>query len=177
MLWWIIPVGVVMLLLLYLLFAWFYIEIDSPAGLAGIRFGGIAEASIILNETIQVVRIKIAWWKKEYDLSDAESGGAVKRREVNASGGRIVRKPKRKRIPVQKLLRKLKGIIQSFKINKCNISVDTGDMPLNAILYPWFYLVKWRTGKNVSINFVGENVIILQAKNSIARMLWAYIKS
>jgi len=55
--------------------------------------------------------------------------------------------------------------------------LDTGDMPLNGILFPWFYLFSRRVNHDVLINFNNENTIKLKIENSIARMLWAYIKS
>jgi hypothetical protein len=167
--WWLILPGLLIAVLLFVLFAPIVIDLNSEEGFAGIRFGRLAEARLILNEALQVLRIRVGWWKKEVDLF----------RPVEVKREIAQRKPKQaqKKMQVGKLLRKMKGVLQSFRINRCTISIDTGDMPLNGILFPWFYLLRLWTGKNISISFTGETVVILQAQNSIARMLWAYIKS
>lgn len=175
MLWWIIPVSFLLLLVGYLLFARFFIGIDSTTGFAGIRFSWLADANVVLNESVQVARVRIGWWKKEFDLFRQKT---VERETVEPTDRRkIERKQAGAGRSTRRLVPKIKAVVRSFKINKCSISLDTGDMPLNGILFPWFYLLKWRTGREVSINFVGENKIILEAENTIARMLWAYIKS
>lgn len=172
MLWWIVPVGVFMLVISYLLFTPFFIGIDSAAGYAEIRFGRLAEFGLVLNETEQTGRLRIAWWKKSFDLFVPPRQAAIRKTEKPA-----VKAKKRGAMPLDRLLRKVRALLSSFRITKCFITVDTGDMRVNGILYPWVYLLKRRTGKDVSINFWGENVIILEAKNTIARMLWAYVKS
>lgn len=169
--WWLLLPGLLIAILLFILFAPIVIDVNSEEGIAGVRFGRLAEARLILNETVQAVRVRIAWWKKEFDLNRPPA-----KRVEREGAGRAARKPK-KPVPVGRMLRKIKGVVQSFRLNTCAISVDTGDMALNGILFPWFYLLRLRTGKNISISFTGETVVILQAENSIARMLWAYIKS
>ena len=172
MLWWIVPVAVILLVTGYLLFTPFFLGIDSSAGYAGMRFGRLAEVGIVLNESEQVMRVKVAWWKRSFDLFRAPGPGVtiVKEKPVR-------KKNKRKPMPLNKLLRKVRAVLSSFRVTRCFITVDTGDMRMNGILYPWVYLLKRRMGKDVSINFWGDNVIILEARNTIARMLWAYVKS
>jgi hypothetical protein len=172
MLWWIVPVFLIVLLAGFVLFTPFFVGIDSSTGYAGIRFGRLIEATLLFNETLQVVRVKIAWWRKEFDLFQSAKPVTPVQHE------KAVRKRKtRKAIPLAKLLRKVRAVLSTFRITRCFITIDTGDMRVNGILYPWVYLLKRRIRKNVSINFWGENVVILEAKNTIARMLWAYVKS
>jgi hypothetical protein len=172
MLWWIVPLALFVLLLGYLLFARLFIGIDSTTGHAGMKFGKLAEATVVLNGDVQVVQVKVGWWKKEFDLfRRSERAGTAKAKPVRAA------KKQGKPVPVKRVLRKIRAVVASFHITRCRISIDTGNMPLNGVLYPWFLLLRRRAGKNISINFWGENTVILEAENSIARMLWAYIKS
>lgn len=167
--WWLILPALLIAVFLFILFAPIVIDVDSEQGVIGIRFSRLAEANLCLNETVQVARVRIAWWKKEYDLTRLPVSSKPKvKREVPA---------KRKRMQVRTLLRKIKGVLRSFRLNTCTVSIDTGDMPMNGILFPFFYLLRLRTGKDISISFTGETVVVLQAENSIARMLWAYVKS
>lgn len=176
MLWWIVPVSIVVMTVMYVLFARLFVAIDSSAGTASVRFSRLAEISLTFNETLQVVRLKIGWWHKEYNMLQTEKYDEL----VQASKSDNA-KPRTKSdhnsIRLREIIPKIIGVVRSFKIRKCNISIDTGDMPLNGILFPWFYLLMLRTGRSIKINFVGENIIILEAENTIARMLWAYIKS
>jgi hypothetical protein len=73
--------------------------------------------------------------------------------------------------------KKIKAVIKSFKVNKCYVSIDTGNMQLNGILYPLFYWMKVKSQKNIQINFIGETLIVLKIENSLARMSWAYLNS
>ena len=68
------------------------------------------------------------------------------------------------------------GILKSFRIRKFLISVDTDNMQVNGIMYPICLLAQNISGRQIGINFVGENIIILKIENNIARIVWAFIK-
>lgn len=160
--WIIIPVSL-LLIIFYLLLAPFFVEIDSRNGvLLRIRFHLIASASLIFKEDSFFLLVKMAWWQKQVDMFAKRNRS--KKTDV-----------KRKKKPVP--LRKIFAVIKSFRIKKLFVTIDTGDMPLNGLLYPVFYFLKFKTGKDVSINFTDENRIELQLKNNIARMMWAFIKT
>ncbi|PBQ30556.1 hypothetical protein CNR22_01810 [Sphingobacteriaceae bacterium] len=112
--------------------------------------------------------LKIAGWKRAITL---ENSGAAK--EV------VIREPlspspqKRRNLSYHQLIK----LLQSFKIKTFYLDVDFGDMPLNGILFPYFYWLSGYSGKTVRINFNGNTVLILVVKNSIARMGWALISS
>lgn len=168
--WWLIP-ATIFLVFIGLFFARWFIEIDSTKDLYRIRLEGIASGEITLNKDAIQIEIKIFWWKKIYDfetllLSNTQENEAkpeIKKRK----GG----------FKTKKTLQKVMNVIQSFKIRECNITLDTGNMTLNGILYPWFYVFSIRSKKTVMINFWGENTVVLQIENSLARMLWAFFKS
>jgi hypothetical protein len=169
--WWIIPI-IFSLLIIYFLFAPIYIEMNSTAGLFRVRFHRIASSNFLIRNDSLFLNLKIGWWNKEFDLlKGKEKADRVKKITE-------VQKARRKKsIRFPSAWKKIKGIVRSFRIRECYITIDTGDMPLNGILYPWFYLFSKRIRKIVMINFQGENTVILQINNSLARMLWAYIKS
>jgi len=72
-------------------------------------------------------------------------------------------------------IRKVQAVITSFKISKCLITLDTGDMALNGILYPWFLWIGELMSKDISINFCNRNEIVLEIENNFFRVLRAYI--
>lgn len=165
--WWLILPGILITVLMILLFSRIVINVNSEQGFASVRLSRIAQVCIVLNESVHVARIRIAWWEKEFDLFKL----SPMKREVNRQSSSA------KKMAVGKMLRKLKGVLMSFKVSTCMVSVNTGDMALNGILFPWFYLLRLRTGRDISISFTGDTLVVLQVENSIARMLWAYIKS
>ena len=169
---WIIIVISIVIIPVYLLFAPFFIEIDSDAGLFRIRFHLIASAGLRFSNESIFMKVKIGWWKKEYDLLKENIKTAQKSSLPDSN-----KATNKKNISLQRIWKMLKGIIRSFRVRKCYIMLDTGDMPLNGILFPWFYLFSRRVNHDVLINFNNENTIKLKIENSIARMLWAYIKS
>jgi hypothetical protein len=117
------------------------------------------------------LQIRIAWWKRNYDLLQLG-----KSKNKSSRDQADVENPAQKHSG-KKVFKLMRALIFSFKIRKCIIMIDTGNMPLNGILFPWFYLLSRRINKTVMINFTGNNSVILQLENSLAQMLWAYFKS
>jgi hypothetical protein len=168
--WWIIIATVIFLLLIYLLFAPFFVEIDSNNDLYCVRFHRLASASIFLDHTTIFLKLRIAWWRKNIKLSGSEHT-KKKTRQV------VKREAKKSTVSPHKILKKAKAIVKTFKVNECLIMIDTGNMPLNGILYPWLYFLSRYSGKTIMINFWNENQIKLQVENNAARIIMAYLKS
>ncbi|MEP7196115.1 MAG: hypothetical protein ABI851_06310 [Saprospiraceae bacterium] len=66
-----------------------------------------------------------------------------------------------------------KALLKSFRVKKCYINLDLDEPVWNALLFPYVYLLNVSSGLDLNINFLGENEIILQFENNLARMLWA----
>jgi hypothetical protein len=165
---WVIICLLIVCPIIYLLTAPFYLEIDSTSGLIQFRFHHILKARLILNENVPIIDFNSLVWRKEIRLlSKNRNPGLMKidKREKPKSKNKII------------TLSKLKSILQSFRINKLLLTIDTGEMQLNGILYPLFLLVANETGENISINFSGQNKLILQIENNLYRIIRAFIKS
>ncbi|MFZ4613357.1 MAG: hypothetical protein ACOYNH_06710 [Bacteroidia bacterium] len=147
----------------YLLFAPFYLEIESEINLYRFRFHRVASAKILIENSTLILQIKIAGWNRNIDLLASK----IKKEKVAPV--------KRKSNTTKIKFRKLMAIIKSFKVNKCCISIDTGNMQLNGILYPLFFWINNFTGKEIRINFIGDNSVSLEVENNFARIFWAYI--
>lgn len=158
------------LIIAYFLFTKLFIEIDSSLDLYKLGFGKVVVVNVyFINDSIQF-ELKVLWWKRTIDLNT--SSDFNKKKMVIAD-----RKNNGKLISLKKVFKKSSNVLKSFQIKKCFITIDTGNMPLNGILFPWFYLLTSYFKKDVSINFSGKIIVILRIENSIARMLWAYFKS
>lgn len=159
---------VVVLVLVYLFFVPFYIDIDSKKGLFRIRFGKLASANLDLTVNSIILVIKVLGFEKRIDLLERKKI-IEKKREVKSLN------LKREEKGVS--WKKVKGVLTSFKVNKFDISIDTGDMQLNGILYPVCGLLSFLSKKNIRINFIEENEIVVEIENNLARMSWAFISS
>ena len=80
----------------------------------------------------------------------------------------------KKSSPVTFNLKRFISIIRTFKVKKCIVNVDTGNMPLNGILFPFMYILSRITGKTFHINFIGKNEVVLTIKNNAFSILKAY---
>jgi hypothetical protein len=166
MIWLLIPLLLLLLVSGYILLAPFYLELDSSRGIFRFRFHRLASARLYIKESSLLVDLKIFLWIKTIDL-------LAPRKEKKKKVIKKKKKKKRRMIP----FRKIWAVVKSFKVNTCTLNIDTGNMPLNGILYPAFLWVSVKTGKHLMINFRDENEIIFETKNNIAHMLWAFINS
>ena len=152
-------------ILCYLLFAPFYLEVDSNKNLYRIRFHHLA--SLAIDASDQKLLIKVMYWKKEIDLLH------VSQTKDKTAPKKTIVKPKKQK---QKFSwNQLKSVMMSFRINTCRITLDTGSVELNAWLYPIFYFIRIYSKKNITINFLNKNEVVLKIENNLARMAWAYL--
>ncbi len=150
--------------LLYLLLAPLYLEVNSVNGICRIRLHRAASLRIYITEESLYLEVIILGWHKIIDLA-AIKAAPEKVKKISRNKGH--------RISVHKIM----SVIRSFKLNKCYAAVDTGNMSLNGILYPGiWYLSQWIHG-DLRINFQDENEIILEIENNCFRMLRAYVVS
>lgn len=161
--WWI--VAVVVFLLLYLLFAPFFIEIDSEKNIFRVRFHQLASGSLLIHDNSIFIQLKIIAWRKQFDLLELPS---EKKKQVDK-----VKKKSGRKISIHKIIR----VIRTFEVRKLFVTLDTGNMQTNGILYPMVFALRTISKKNLSINFFGENKLVLQIRNNAARIIWAIIKS
>ena len=147
----------------YLFFAPFYLEINTSENMYRIRFHRLSSIRIRTLNTTLVAEFKIGPWKKTIDLFQTPE--IPKTKPIKAKN----------KIHYHVSAKKMKAILKSFKITHCTILLDFGDDQLNGILFPLFYLLNRRLKQNISINFVNQNKIDLQIKNSLARIGWAYL--
>jgi len=161
MIWLLIFLSLLVFVLCYLLFAPFYIEINSYSGLCRVRFHKLITARLRIIKSSLILDLKIAWWQKQIDLlaSRKQKAKLTERRNRNIAPG------------------KMTAILKSFKINKLYLTLCFDNMPLNGILYPLFRWLSIKTGKSMEINFWYENEVVLEIENNFFRIIRAYIKS
>lgn len=168
MIWFLLILLILISVLTYLLFAPFYLEIDSTKGLFRLRFHLMMSARILFENSSLIVEIKSPIWNKRIDM--------------------IVHNERKKTIPPKKVLEKkkdgksfkikfskIKAVLSTFKLNTFFVNLDSNDVLLNAKLYPVFLGLRIYTGKELYINFIGKNEIKIEIENNIARVILAFI--
>lgn len=166
MIWLAIFIIIVFSIAAYLLLAPFYLEIDSKRGLYQIRFHRLASAKFSVANSSLIIDVQVAWWHKRIDLF------AIKPRVKKVEAVTTQPEKKARKVSVRKMWR----VLKSFKVNKCRVAIDFGDMALDGILFPLFYWWGRWSKKDIAINFTGDNEIVLEIENNFTRMLWAYFR-
>jgi hypothetical protein len=166
MLWVFYLFATLFIILTYLLLAPFYLEIDSTKNLARIRFHHLANARLVVDDSLRI-NLKIFFFKKKIDLLEHNQLNSK-----NKKSDRII-----KNTSPKIRLEKIKAIVKSFKINNCYIDINFADAAINGILYPVFYGIQLVTKKNITINFIGKQEVKLEIENNFARIIWAYINN
>ena len=152
---------------MYVFFAPFYLEINSDDGTYRVRFHWVAAAYIIPANNTLVVKLQILGWQKQFDVFTS-----IKKREKPKVA---IKETKKKKSVFSLVL--VRDVLKTFQVNKCIVLFDTGDMPLNGILYPVLYWLSRKTGKTLQITFDDTNTIQLQIENNLARIAKAFIYS
>jgi hypothetical protein len=160
--------------IIYLLVAPFVLIVDSNKALIRIKLFGIASAEPLIVDCDIVLLIRVFGVGFRLNITEKiiKSGVRKKKQKIHAD---IQAHPK----PRQNKsfsLRKLMNVLYSFRFRVFRLHIDTGDYPLNGLLFPlFFWLSKW-SGKDFQVNFNNRNELVMHLENSLARVLWAYIK-
>lgn len=136
-------ISVIGAILCYVFFAPFYLEIDSVSGFFRVRFHTVASVDLKIVDYSFILHINVLGWTKEIDVLK------IKRTSKD-------KKPKEKKVDKKKDTKnswmkvtptKIIAVLKSFKINKCDVLIDSGDVQLNGILYPIFYMAGYYSKK------------------------------
>jgi hypothetical protein len=158
---------IIVILFCYILFAPFYMELNTVNGKLTIKFHRIISADFFITESSLLMNLNVAGWRKKIDLfqKKEQKKKIVKKKVKQASGKQVIS------------FKKLSAIIKSFKVNKFYLSLSFDDMLLNGIAYPLFIYFNTNADKKIEINFINENEIILEVENNFYRIIRAYTKS
>ena len=168
---WLLIVGMLLLTIAgYLLFAPFYLEIDTARAAYQVRFHRLAVAGIAARNHSLVLEVRVIWWKKEIDLGKMLFNG---RKSAKKEDEKKPRKHVKRAVPVRKVL----AVLKSFDIRECLINMDFGEMTTNGLLFPAAWLASRATGRQIEVNFLGHTILILKVRNTLARMAWAYMRA
>lgn len=74
----------------------------------------------------------------------------------------------------RQMVRLVKAVLPSFKVNRFRLYLNTGDVIWNAWLFPIFY--RWHfKGHDVAVHFHGPSSLVLDIENSLHRIIGALL--
>ena len=147
----------------FVLFTPINLWIDTDKNQYFIQLKGVAKASLEPMKE-EVFRVKLTILFFDFYLYP------LKYKFQNNAEKKVKRTVKKTSIEFKKILR----ILNSFKIKKMLLNIDTGDWTLNAKLYPLFYFSNYGKG-NFRINFQGRNQLVLHIQNRPIDIIKSYI--
>jgi len=151
--------------ILYLLFAPFILYINSDEGVYRIRFHKLASVSYVAHNGKPGLEIRIAGWRKRV----SHVSFMAKKSEPQKK----VQKPSKPRMTFNRVL----AVIKTFRISRFYVSIDTGNAQANGVLYPTLYAWGQYAHRHAEINFLNRNTVILEIKNTMARVIKAFLFS
>ncbi|MDX2001455.1 MAG: hypothetical protein SFW35_03435 [Chitinophagales bacterium] len=170
MLWLLLILSILCGISCYLLFAPWFLEIDTDSGLYRVRYHRLAAFRVAMVEGEPKMFFKILWWERPIT-----SKPMSKPEETEAAP-----KPKKKRKPRRRPkwvnFKLVLRLIKTFRVKHCYVNIDTDDVMLNAKLYPWVFLLGQYWGHPLYINFTHQQTVRLCIDNRASRILWTFIK-
>ncbi len=151
-------------LILYLLFMPLELLADSAERLLSLRIGGLAKASVEEDPAEGIrLHLKALFMNFYWRPSDFR-----KRRASQKT------KEKKRKSAKRNFKPNWGKLLRSFRIKAFRLDMDTGDVLLNAKLFPLFALLDHRMG-GFGINFQDYNRLYLRMENRPIRLLTAII--
>ena len=150
-----------MLIVCGLLLTPMILAIDTRIPEIKFSWKGIGIAAINYKEEEWLLRFRIFFYAKEIQLRN------IKGRKMKQE------KSKRKKRNPRKMMRKFLAVMKTFRVPVWRISIDTGDYVYNAWLYPLNCFIGT---EHYQINFHEENYLVLELRNNLARMLYAWFR-
>jgi len=170
---WIILV-VLLCLIIGILFTPIIIHIHSEKEIYFFQITGIIRIRVLLAENSFKLRITLFFIPFTIDPTrwTAKFLGKISTKKSP--------KKKKERFSLRKvriLIQFITRIIKSFKLKHLRINFDTDDFVVNAQLVPVLTCIN-NQNRNifVSVNFIGENLIILTLKNRLFNIAWLSFK-
>ncbi len=145
------------ILVTYLLLMPIILSVNTTTNDYYIQLKGLAKANIEGHEE-ELIRIKLKVFFMTFYFFPINE--YYKRKRIKKL------KPKKHKTKSRKRFGLLKGlkVLNSFKVKKFTLDLDTGDVITNAKLYPAFALLNYHLG-GFNINFEGRNQLAVRLQN------------
>lgn len=170
---WLLLLGLLVFLLLWLLIAPIYLWIEwTPAGRGvEIHWKGVIRLGLLPVAEEWRVQIRLLFFRREWPLFELLTKTSKQKPQQEAA-------PKAKSWRrIKHPLRLVQDLWRSFRLHRLYLDLDTDDYILNAYLFPLFRTTNPGGRVNWAINFQGRNEIYLLIENRLYRLLYAFIRA
>ncbi len=181
-----ILLGLLTVTLTYLLLAPFSVRLDSREAAATVSLFHIGSGRVCYRNEGLWLELRAIGMRFEWDAVSltAKLAAREERKSQQRQHKREAQeehKPEQAQAPAEKSktgvpFRRMWAVLRSFKVPECTLMIDTGSAAENGILFPLAWWAGRWTGKTIEINFQGHNVCVLEIRNTLGRMLWAFIR-
>lgn len=150
---WIIIVFVLLVILVYLLWAPVVLFIDTASNKYQLRYGALAKASLE-SDPVELIRLRISIFFLRFNTYPLRWKKGAKKTD----------KRKTRRKSRRMSFRQLNKLLRSFRVRQFLLQLDTGDYVLNAKLIP-LAVAAQVAGAKVMVNFQNSNRFVLKLEN------------
>jgi len=169
--------------LLWILLVKITLIINSDEELYCITIGRVVRAQLLPRDEQLLLRVKVLLKTFETDLLAQRPERKKKRKKP-----KLKRKGKRKGNGWQPFRGKgflelmemvfqfLRAVIRAFRVEQCQIHLDTGDAALNGRLIPVVEALNYYTGAQMRINFQEHNSVRLIINHRLGRLVIPVIR-
>lgn len=166
-----------LLVFLGLLLTPLVITVDSTQNCYEVALLGFGNAKVVPKDGSIFFQFQVFFWKKEVDPIEL----LLKRRKKKKKAPdpkKLDSKKKKKtsKLTAKTVFRKIRQVMNSFKVSILYANIDTGNNALNAYYYPFYYWLNRHEHATVNVNFTGENVVVFKARNQLIRILYAILR-
>ena len=162
--WWLVLLGVILLIIVYLLFVPIVLFIDTEQNIYYLQLKGLATASIQADE-LEIIKIKLKLLFFNFYVFPLKPKTTSPKVQKNKT---IKKKSKKKEF------KKVLKVIKTFNVKQFKIDIDTGDCIFNAKLYPLLAMLNYKYG-GFHVNFQNKNVLLLVIENRPIRIIKSFI--
>lgn len=161
----VILLALIVLLVCWLLFSVMELKIDTRIPQASFKWKSIGTIILVYQEDNWWLKLQVLFFKKDWMLQQLFLAKKKKKQAPT-----VVKKQRSKSAPWSKLFK----IFKTFRVVQWQIAADTGNYVTNAQLYALNFYPQLHG--HVVINFSDENYFVFITRNSLWRMLYAWIR-
>ncbi|MBT8222174.1 MAG: hypothetical protein KJN96_03290 [Eudoraea sp.] len=169
---WIIA-GLLLLILLYLLFAPLVLYLNTDEQAYFVQLKGLAKASIE-GDKREFLKIRLDTLFSHfyfYPLRRKKVKKADQKKEKAQQKKSLTKIDQRK---INRYARIGRGLLRSFELKRLEVALDTGDCIQNAKLFPVFAFLDFYVG-DFNINFQNHNRVVLHLQNRAVNIIKVFI--
>lgn len=162
--------GLLLIIVLILLLTSIVLIIDTREERFELRFGQLAEATMVVRENHPGISLRIFWLHRFIDFFMMAPKGKRAKLEKKKQ-----KKKKKSHTSPRFLFRMARSVLRTFHVRRLEIDLDTGSGVWNGLLIP---LQDWTRSDRTrfDINWMGEQQLRCEIDNTGGRVAWAVIR-